>query len=1125
MNGLLGDLARLRAVLARRLGAAALLGALAAALALFAVAALAARAGLFGWVGWAPLAVWVGALAVVGVAVRRIAATWRARAAALRDTAALVEREQSLRRGTFVGVVDAAAGAPAGTSAALVESAVRRLAGRLPAGGAAAWAPATMRALGARVGWRAAALAVAAGAAALAFGFAGAAAAPLASPLRAWQATFGAGVRIAVSPREVRRGGAVTVLARSRSPESIRLHVRETGDTWHDLPATETAPGVASARLAGVAAPTWVFATVGRSASDTVRVNVIEPAMLTDFTVVAHYPAYLERQDEALPADSGAIALPVGTVLELRGATSATVAAAALTAGAERVPLTAARQAFHGALVVRGSAVWRLDLTDDAGVPFPGPLPLLNVRAVPDSAPVVAVPVPGADTSAPLDLKLPLVVDARDDHALGRVEVVSWRVSRLGTVDGRVVDTVAGVAGADHVVQSVLLDLNGRGLLPGDTLRFFARATDRAPRPHVGVSREFRIRLRTMAELREAVRSGVDSLAGLASDLAGDQAALSRRTSDLSAQRVRSADQAQGAEQPSAEQAEATAGAAPAPQPQAGSGALPFEQAQEAGRVGEEQQRLVARADSLRRELAQVTQAARDAGLDDPAWQQRLRDLDSLLKQAITPEMAARLDELRQALARLDPAAVERALHNLADAQRDVRRELERSAELFERAALEGSLQTYAQNAEDLRRAEQTWAARAPERGGADTAAAAAEQRAMRRQADTLKSGLDALSPRLRQRADTATAAAVEGASHQVAQAAGRMQEAAGAMSAARQSEAQQRAQDAAQALAPVADSLRRSQQQMSAGWRAEVLKLLHDAESETVTLAVEEQGQADRLKRGEGSGDVSGRQSALEQGVDQITRRLSAASGRNALVSPRLGAALGQARAQIEQSRRSLEGPRADPSQAAASAQAAAQSLSAAAFQIMQSGDEVAGSQSGSGMAEALERLAAAARQQGALNDQLGGMLPLFGQGSPGEMVLQELRAIAARQRALADALERLGGQGLPGRPEQLAPEARDLADRLESGHLDRATLERQQQLFRRMLDAGRTLRNDQESDPERRSETARAQLAHVPTGTIPGEAALRYPMPSWEQLKTLTPAERAMVLDYFKRINGQAR
>ena len=519
-----------------------------------------------------------------------------------------------------------------------------------------------------------------------------------------------------------------------------------------------------------------------------------------------------------------------------------------------------------------------------------------------------------------------------------------------------------------------------------------------------------------------------------------------------------------------------------------------------------------------------MAQAARDAGLTDPAWQQRLRQLDSLLQQAITPDLAQRLEELRQALQRLDPRAVQHALQHLAESQRELREQLERSAELFERAALEGSLQTYAQNADALRRQEEAWAGRAPERRGADTSQAAAEQRALRRQADSLSGALAALGPRLGQRADSATAAAVQRAAQQVAQAGSRMAEAAGEMSAGRQDTAQQRGREAADALKPVGDSLRQRQQQMSSAWRAQVLKLLHDAESETITLAVEEQGAADRLKRGEGAGDVSGRQSALEQGIDQIARRLAQAAGSNALVSPRLGASLGQARAQVEQSRRALEGRRADPGEAAANAQAAAQSLSAAAFQIMQSGQQVAGSQSGSGLAEALQKLAELANRQGALNDQLGGLLPAFGQGGAGDAVLQQLRAIAARQRALANELERMGGLGLPGRPEQLAPEARRLADRLESGHLDRATLERQQQLFRRLLDAGRSLQNDQESDPERRSETARQQLVRVPAATTPREAALRYPPPTWAQLKALTPAERAMVLDYFQRLNAPA-
>lgn len=1115
MSEIVRSLGRLQATLARRRSASALLGAAAAALGLLAVAALAARAGLFRSAGWGPLAAWLAAVMVFLLLARPAWRVWRRPgSAALRETAALVERELELRRGAFVGIVDAAAqgGAPAGTSPALLAAAAQRLARVLPSG-ASAWAPAAARLQSRRVLSGAAACLVAAIGAALAFAVAGDAAAELASPIRSLKASLGAGARveIAVSPREVRRGGAVVVRVRSAAGERARLFVRETGDTFRPFPLSAGGAGQAAARLSGIAAPLFVYATAGRAASDTVRVGVVEPPFVAEFAVTARFPAYLERSEETLPPDSGPVALPVGTVLSIRGVASTSLSGAAL-AGPQRLALTHSGRAFSGDLVVRGSASWRLALSDAAGAAFPLPLPLLDVRAIPDSAPVVALPVPGADTTAPLDLRLALVVDARDDHALGRVEIVSWRVSRLGSAGGRVVDTLAGVAGADRVVQSVLLDINGRGLLPGDTLRLFARAVDRAPQPHVGASREYAIRLRSMVELREAVRAAADSLARRAGDLAADEAALGRRTEDLAAQHNRGADSARA---PAADEAQ-RAGAAPP---------LQFEQAQEAGRVREEQQRLLERAEALRQELARVAQAADQAGLNDPAWQQRLRELDQLLQQAVTPELKARLEELRQALARLDPRAVEQALRRLAQSQQELRRELERSAELFERAALEGSLQTFAQNADALRQAEEQWAARAQQQR--ETAAGAEEQRALRREADTLREGLEGLGPRLSQRNDSVAAAAVVRAARQVEQASGKMGEAAEAMSAERQREAEQRGREAAQALRPVADSLKARQGQMSAAWRAEVLKLLHDALSETITLAVEEQGMADRLRRGEGggAGDASGRQSAIEQGVDQITRRLGEASGRNALVSPRLGAALGQARLEIEQSRRALEGPRTDPGGAAGRAQDAAQALTSAAFQIMRSSDAVSSAQSGSGFAEALKRMAELAGRQGGINDQLGGLLPLLGPGSVGEAVMQQLRELAARQRGLANELERMGGLGLPGRPEELADEARRLADRLERGQLDRRTLERQQQLFRHMLDAGRTLRNDQEEDPERKSETAREHGVSTPAGTVPRGPALRYPIPTWGQLKALSPAERAMVLDYFRRINAPDR
>src|SRR2546425_13279242 len=78
-------------------------------------------------------------------------------------------------------------------------------------------------------------------------------------------------------------------------------------------------------------------------------------------------------------------------------------------------------------------------------------------------------------------------------------------------------------------------------------------------------------------------------------------------------------------------------------------------------------------------------------------------------QRAVTPEIAARLRELQEALARLDPEAVRRALERLAEAQQQLKAELERSQELFRRAAVEGPLASLAADAEDLQRRQGEW--------------------------------------------------------------------------------------------------------------------------------------------------------------------------------------------------------------------------------------------------------------------------------------------------------------------------------------------------------------------------------------------------------------------------------
>src|SRR5207302_686268 len=338
----------------------------------------------------------------------------------------------------------------------------------------------------------------------------------------------------------------------------------------------------------------FLRASSGGRRSAEVRVAVALPAFLAALELTARFPPYLDRPDEPVLTGADTVTVPEGTTLVTRGAASVLLRAAAWTAGPSVVALRVDGSAFAGSLTPRAGGAWRLALATVDGAPLEGDAVTFVVRVISDSAPTVAVPVPGDDTTLPLSLRQPLVIDVRDDHGVARLAVVSWRVSQTGKVGDPVRDSLDVSGVGDRAILQAELDARQRGLLPGDTLRFRVEAWDNAPVPHAGRSREFALRLLSREELRAAARDATQALASAA------------------------------------------------------------------------------------------------AGVTDSAFQARLAEVREMLQRAITPELEQRLRELQEALSRLDPEAIRRALQRLAEAQQQLRQELERSRELFRRAAVEG---------------------------------------------------------------------------------------------------------------------------------------------------------------------------------------------------------------------------------------------------------------------------------------------------------------------------------------------------------------------------------------------------------------------------------------------------
>src|SRR2546427_1266546 len=887
----------------------------------------------------------------------------------------MIESAAGGRAGSIVGVVSPTAGRGAGSSAALLLAADTRAAAVVSLA-----APGVSSALRRTTLRR---MSYGAGAALtgvllfLAGSPASGRAAAFWHPVRTWREAH-APVRLVVDQRTVRRGGSVTATITVPGAVRATLRTRGRGEPWKPMLLTLDTDGHVVQHLGRIESDLSPRAAGGARRGAEFKTDAALPAFLADLGLTARFPSSRGRSDEPLLGGPDVIPLPAGTTVLTNGTASVPLASAAWTLESRLEQLRVAGTRIDGRFTPSASGTWRLRALSADGSALEGVAPELHLLIVPDSAPVVTLPVPSRDTTLPISLRQQLVADVRDDHGITRLSVVSWRGSRTGRVGEAVRESLDVSGVGDRAIVQGRLDAEHRGLLPGDTLRLYVEALDNAPTPHSGRSAEIALRLPSMEELRAQAREAARAVATGADSVSSAQRELSDRTRDLAQERSRDPDGR-------------TAGR---PDGRAGSqqnGTMSFQSTQRAEEIARDQAAMSQRVQELAQAVEEIARAAKAAGVDDSAFQNRLREVQELLQRALTPELEQRLRELQEALARLDPEATRQALQRLAEAQQELRRELERSQELFKRAALEGELASLAKDAEDLQRR----------------------------------------------------------------------------------------------------DSL-------ASAWRQETLDALNRALAETAALARRQQEVADALREGEAGASTRARQAAVEEGTHAIEQEISAAAGRHALVSPQLEAALGYAQNQMKQAREQLEQGDPNPVNAAPFAEQALDALNATAHALVRTAERVAGAQSGSGFQEAVEQLARMAQQQQGMNGDAQGLLPMMGMS--GDAVMQRLRELANRQRQLAEQLERLqaGGEaGAAGAPAQEGPEP---SRQVEAGRLDRRTIERQERLYRKLLEPRRSLSGEEPDEQKQRtSRSATGDSVHIPAALLPGATGtgpnVRYP------------------------------
>ncbi len=331
-------------------------------------------------------------------------------------------------------------------------------------------------------------------------------------------------------------------------------------------------------------------------------------------------------------------------------------------------------------------------------------------------------------------------------------------------------------------------------------------------------------------------------------------------------------------------------------------------------------------------------------------------------------------------------------------------------------------------------------------------------------------------------------------------------------------------AQRAADAMDRAAEQLAAAREAQVDAWKQDLSQQLDQTINETAQLARQQQQLADRAQQDGFPQGMQGEQGALQQGVQQAAERLEEASRGSALLSQRSQRAMADAQQRVQQATQAAgaAGQPGGSEQAQGAMRDAAQALNQALASLVRDRERVNNANSASGFGEMLEQMKELAQQQGSLNGQMQGLQMMPG-GPQGQQAQQQARAIARQQRTVAEGLQDVADIDPTGRLEALAREAQQVAQALDRGGLDPSTAERQQQLYRRMLDAGRFMEQEERDDQgPRESRAGDGRGTTRATGVTSGKDGVRFAPPTWSELRSLSADERRLVYEYFRRLNG---
>ena len=902
------------------------------------------------------------------------------------------------------------------------------------------------------------------------------------------------------------KGEDVTIKAWSDIPGLSEMSLGSSNKSHNNALLQKTQDDTFRYTIKSISDSLSYFVSAGELKSQNYSLSVLELPLLRQLRIKVVPPGYSRLEPYFLEDNVGNISALKGSLVELSGEANKSLSEATISFSQNKaIQMDVIGNRIKANFSIKKDDSYFISLKDKNDLSSQNPIDY-QIDAILDQFPFVKIVSPGEDIDLAEDMIIPLAIEASDDFGLSKVQLVYQLIPEgVGDVDSSrfIFQDLNGIkVGSEQLSIAFNWDLKSSEMMPTDVIAYFVKVydNDNVSGPKSAESRIYTARFPSMFEMYE--------------ELAGDQekAVESMENMQEKAQNLKEKLDKMALEMRRAEE-------------------IDWQQKQEIEDALKTQKEIQEEMEELSEKLDEMISNMEKNDLVSAETMKKYEELQQLAQEIMSPELQQAMQNVSDAMKNLDQKMVQKALEELKLTQEDLNNSLDRSIALMKKLKLEQQLDQALKITEDLlERQEQIQ--KEMDSKEADSERTASEQDKINKDVEKLSKQLDELNKEMsdmpgmpqEEISQAQSQLSDEEFKKQLEQLQKNLQN-------GDKGQNQQMTQNIQQQMQNARDQLQLAKDSMSGAMQKQMMQAMKQATNNLLQLSKQQESLMQQTqgmpKNSPQISELAEKQNNMSSALSRTLDQMFQDSKQNVFMSSKIGKSLGKASASMQQSQqqfeeRNLNNATASQGQAMSSLNEAFKALQESMQQMMQS--------SGSGgmsMEQFLKQMQQMGQQQQGINQQTMGL----GMGQQMSLAKQAAMArLGANQQQVRKSAEQLAKEAggldqMLGDMDKMVEDMKEIEKDFQSNNISRETIERQNRILSRMLDAQKSMR-EREYTNKRQAETGKNYIARNPNA-LPDDLGERASRLQQDLLRAKKEGYTKDYLDliekYFKAISDQ--